>query len=149
MEKKTPLWLIGSDHKHRSDPSIELTSETTAPHSIRVISDDTLSINLAGEFLTTALFSTVASSMVTSRATGRTIRFHGDIATYLPGRPEIFLAACRDNPTGFFSRQRDGSLDGHRSVSSNGLDRIDQCLAAAMRTDATGSVGVTRTGFAG
>lgn len=51
---------------------------------------DVLTANLASEFLTTALFTAVATSMVIALAAARPIRFSGSVSAYLPRAPELF-----------------------------------------------------------
>ena len=71
---------------------------------------DYSTLSLVSEFLTTALFIVVTTSMVGVRARGRTLSFTGDISAYLPQRPEIYSALSSSDPDAFFDRQLSGHL---------------------------------------
>jgi PilZ domain len=69
-----------------------------------------LTANLASEFLTTALFTAVTSSMVTARAAARQIRFVGSVSAYLPRRPELFPSVIRPSQDVFLTHLLTGEL---------------------------------------
>lgn len=71
---------------------------------------DVLTGNLASEFLTTALFTAVASSMVLARAAARPIRFSGNVSAYLPRPPELFPKAISQFQDVFLTHRLTGEL---------------------------------------
>ena len=65
--------------------------------------------DLVVELLTTALFTAVASSIITARAQGRSLRFLGPTSAYFPTQPEILDGLMATSPHPFF----DQSLTAH------------------------------------
>lgn len=71
---------------------------------------DVLTANLASEFLTTALFTAVATSMVLARAAARPIRFSGSVSAYLPRQPELFSSVVLQSRDVFLTHRLTGEL---------------------------------------
>jgi PilZ domain len=71
---------------------------------------DVLTANLASEFLTTALFAAVTTSMVTALAAGRQIRFNGNVSTFFPRRPELFPSVMMQSQDVFLTHRLTGEL---------------------------------------
>ena len=71
---------------------------------------ETLTANLASEFMTTALFTAVATSMVAARAADRPIRFAGSVAAYLPRPPELFSSVVLQSRDVFLTHRLTGEL---------------------------------------
>jgi hypothetical protein len=91
-------------------------TDTTPEPGLRV------SVTLASEFLTTALFVAVTTSIVNARAEGRKLRLASEISMYLPKPPQAFGGAMVADAAAFF----DHNLTGH-------LLRIYQHLELALQ----------------
>jgi hypothetical protein len=104
--KRRRLSLVPRPHEAPASTSTDAASQRGAEPADRTA----FAVNLASEFVTTALFSTVVTSMSSARAAGRTLRIVGDVPAYLPPAPKLFLGAENDARSMFFSTRLTGDL---------------------------------------
>jgi PilZ domain len=69
-----------------------------------------VSVTIASEFLTTALFAAVTTSIVNARAEGRKLRLASEISMYLPKPPQAFGGAMVADDAPFFDHKLTGYL---------------------------------------
>lgn len=106
MLKRRRLFLVPRSHATPASTSTDAAIKRAAEPADQTA----FAINLASEFITTALFATVVTSMTSARAAGRTLRIVGDAAAYLPPAPSLFLGAENDASGMFFSTRLTGDL---------------------------------------
>jgi hypothetical protein len=104
--KRRRLFLVPRSHATPASTSTDTATKCGAEPADQAA----FAINLASEFITTALFATVVTSMTSARAAGRTLRIVGDAAAYLPPAPSLFLGAEHDASRLFFSTRLTGDL---------------------------------------
>lgn len=106
MFKRRSLSLVPRPQSTPASTSTDAKSQLGAEPA----DHNALAINLASEFVTTALFAAVVASMASARAAGRTLRIVGDVAAYLPPAPKLFLGAENDASARFFGMRLTGDL---------------------------------------
>jgi hypothetical protein len=107
MLRRSPLSVIGSSKASKNLDCIKAGSDLT----VAQLKQSPLAIALAEEFISIAMLSVVATSMMSATADGRTLTINGDSSAYYPKQPQLFLDRVRESNVIFFDERLTGHLE--------------------------------------